>query len=98
MERRGLLKLQHCAQAFIHRPLQPRRQSSGRFRKEPTIQSQQLRDVHNRIAVQARRARWQQYIARGLGKVQVCRDYGSDGGLNPAEIEGIGLDHQTGRR
>ena len=68
----GFLELQHRAQPFVHRPLQARWQRPNMFGQKAAIESQQLRDVHNRIAGQARRARWQQDIARGGGDVHVC--------------------------
>ena len=60
------------------------------------IQSQELRDVYDRVSGQARRTRRQQDIRRGFRQFDVARDRSYDCGLNPAAIERAGLDNKNG--
>src|SRR5579864_4641010 len=57
--RARVLKLQHRPQPFIHGVLQARWQRACMFGQKAAIESQQLGDVHNRIAGQAGRSRRQ---------------------------------------
>ena len=89
-----LLKVQGRAQTLIDRALQARRQHAGGLGQETTIESQNLGDVHHRVAGEPRRVRWQQNIAWGAGKFQVTGDRGHDDGLNAAAIERVRLNHK----
>ena len=88
------LELEDRTQPFIDGALQTRRQRAAVFNQETAVEGQELGDIHDRIAGEARRARRQQDIPWGVGEFYVAGDRGYDGGLNPAEIEGVGLDHQ----
>lgn len=63
----GSLQLQDRSQAFVNRALQTGRQRAGVFRQESAVEGQKLRDINDRVALEPRRARRQQYIARGVG-------------------------------
>jgi hypothetical protein len=64
------------------------------FRQETSVEGQELGDIHHRVAGEASRARRQQDIPWSVGEFHVAGDRGYDRGLNPAEIEGICLDHK----
>lgn len=63
--------------------------------EETAIQSQELRDVYDRVSGQAGRTRRQQDIPRGFRQVDVAGDRRDDCGLNPAAIERVGLDNKN---
>src|ERR1035438_9199194 len=90
----SLRKLQDRAQAFIDGVLQARWQCPGMFGQESAIQSQELRNIDHGVAGQARQARPQQHIARGIGKIRVAGDHRHYYGLNTAAVEGVRLDHK----
>lgn len=91
---RPLRKLQNRAQTLIHSVLQPRRQHPGLISQETAVHSQELRNVDDRVAGQARQACPQHHVARGIRQICVGRDDRHDYGLNAASIEGIRLDHK----
>ena len=88
---RVALELQNRSQPLIDRALQARRKRAGMFSEETAVKGQKLRDIHDRVTGEARRACRQQDIPWGVGEFQVCGDRGYDRGLNPAAIEGIRL-------
>ena len=88
------LDLQNKAQTFINEALQPRRQRARVLGQETMVEGQELRDIHNRIAREARRERRQQDITGQIGKFQVAGDHGHDCSLNAAAVERVCLDHK----
>jgi hypothetical protein len=91
---RCVLKLQHRTQTFIHQALHARRQHTGLPGQETAIESQELGDVDDRVARQARQLCRQQHVAWGIGKLCVSGNHCHDYRLNTAAVEGICLDNK----
>ena len=87
-----VVELQNSAQPTIHGALQARRQRAGVLGQETSVEGQELGDIDDRVAGEARRSRRQQDIAWDIGKHQVARDHGHDDSLNVAAVEGVCLD------
>jgi len=88
------LEFQNQAQAFIYQALQARRQRAGVLGQKTTVEGEKLRDIHDRVAGEARRARGQKEITGRIGKFQIAGDRGHDCRLNAAAVERVCLDHQ----
>ena len=86
------LELQNKAQTFVDGALQPRRQRAGLLGQVTPVEGQELRDIHDRVAGEARRARRQQDITGYIGKFQVAGDHRHDCSLNAAAVERVCLD------
>jgi hypothetical protein len=63
--------LQNKAQTFIDGSPQARRHRAGVLRQETKVERRELRDIHDRVARQAGRARWQQDVAGHIGKFRL---------------------------
>jgi hypothetical protein len=74
------------------------RKVAGRSLKVSLVQGDQGGDVDDRVCGQAGGDCGQEDIAWHGGQRSVRRDDGCNGGVQPAGVEGVGLDHQDGRR
>ena len=54
-----VVEFQNQAQVFIYQALQARRQRAGVLSQKTTVEGEKLRDIHDRVAGEARRARGQ---------------------------------------
>jgi hypothetical protein len=86
--------LQNQSEALINEGLQTRRQSTSLLGQETAIERQELRDIYHRVSGESHCPCGQQDVSWGVGQFKIAGDHGNNCGLNPAEIEGVRLDHK----